>query len=101
MDKPLRAEYGGELRAEDFDGDLALVLQILGQVDGGHAAFAEVAFDLVAVREGGGEAFGVLGHRAKMWRVAGFGEVDALRREDGGTGVCRPRPSIGYLDWPR
>ena len=32
--------------------------EVLGEVDGRHPAFAEVAFDLVAVREGGRESGG-------------------------------------------
>jgi hypothetical protein len=38
------------------------LLEVLGEVDGRHAAFAEVAFDPVAVREGGREAFSDVGH---------------------------------------
>ena len=48
--------------AEDLDGHLALVLEVLGKVDGGHAALAKVAFDLVAVGQGGREPGGDLGH---------------------------------------
>jgi len=36
-----------------FDRHLAFVLQVLGEVHGRHATFAKVAFDLVAVGEGG------------------------------------------------
>ncbi len=36
--------------------DLAIVLQVLGEVDGGHTAGAELALDAVAVGESGGEA---------------------------------------------
>ena len=43
--EPLGAEDGGELGAEDFDGDLAVVLQVVGEVDGGHAAAAELALE--------------------------------------------------------
>ena len=34
-------------------GDLAVVLLVVRQVHGGHGAFAKVACDLLAVREGG------------------------------------------------
>ena len=53
---PLGAEHGGKLGAQDLEGDLALVLEILGQVDGGHAALAQLALDAVAVGEGGEKA---------------------------------------------
>ena len=35
----------------------------------------EFSFDGIAVGERGFEVFGVLGHRAKMGRILGFGEV--------------------------
>ncbi len=53
LHEPLGSKHGGESGAQYFDCDLALVLQVLREVDRRHAAFAEVAFDLVAVREGG------------------------------------------------
>ena len=53
--KPLGADDGGELGAQDLDRDLAVVLQILGEVHRGHAARAELPLDAVAVGEGGGE----------------------------------------------
>ncbi len=40
----------------------AVVLEVRGQIDGRHAAFAQVAFDTVAVRESGREPGGDLGH---------------------------------------
>ena len=46
------ADHGGELRAEDLDGDGAIVLEVVREVDGGHAARAELALDAVAVGEG-------------------------------------------------
>ncbi len=45
-----------------LDHLLALVLQVLGEVDIRHAPFAQVALELVAVRERGREAGGDLGH---------------------------------------
>ena len=41
------------------------MLQIVGEVDVRHAAFAEVAFDPVAVGERGGEPSGHFGHGEK------------------------------------
>ena len=56
LEKALAAEDGGELGAEDLDGDFPAVLQVLGEVDGGHAAGAEFALDAVAVGQGVSEA---------------------------------------------
>ncbi len=49
-------------RLQDLQGDLAVKLEVLGKIDRRHAAFTEVALDLVAVGEGGGELGGYLGH---------------------------------------
>ena len=54
--------HGGEFGVEDLDGDLAVVLEVVGEVDGGHAALAELALEAVAVGEGGGEAGDGIGH---------------------------------------
>ena len=43
-----RAEGLGELGAEDLDGDEAVVLQVAGEVDGGHPAVAELPLDVVS-----------------------------------------------------
>ena len=48
----VRAERGGELGTEHLDRDLAVVLEVVGQVDGGHAALAELALDPVGGAEG-------------------------------------------------
>ena len=54
-EEPLGADDGGELRAQHLDGHLAIVLDIVGEVDGGHAARAEFPLDAVAVGKGGAE----------------------------------------------
>ncbi len=43
--KPLVTQHRCEFRLHDLKRDLALVLQIFGEVDGGHAARADLAFD--------------------------------------------------------
>ena len=53
--EPLGAEHGGELGLQHLDRDLAVVPEVLGEVDRRHAARAELALDAVAVGEGGGE----------------------------------------------
>ena len=40
-----------EFGVDDLDGDLAAVPEVLGEVDGGHAALAELALDAIAVSE--------------------------------------------------
>jgi len=54
---------------QHFDREGAVVLEIVGEIDGGHAAGAEIAFDAVAVGNGRGEAVEVRCHRGpKMQR---------------------------------
>ncbi len=50
------------LGPQHFHGHLALVLQVLGEVDRRHTAGAEFPLDFVAVGEGGREAGVDLGH---------------------------------------
>ena len=61
-EEPLRAEHGGQLGPEHLDGDLAVVLEVVGQVDGGHAALAQLALDLVGIGQGGLQATEEIGH---------------------------------------
>src|SRR2546427_659760 len=52
-EKPLRAERCGQLGLQDLNGDLAVVLPVLSEVDRRHPPAAELALDRVAVGEGG------------------------------------------------
>ena len=62
-DKPLRADHGGQLGAQHLDRHLAIVAEVVRQVDGGHPARTELALDAVAVGEGGGKAGDGVAHR--------------------------------------
>ena len=62
LHEPFGPEDGGEFGAQHLHRNLAVVLQVLGEVDGRHAAFAQMALDPVAVGEGGGEAGRDLSH---------------------------------------
>ena len=50
--EPIGPERGGELGEQDLEGDRAVVAEVLGQVDHGHAAAPELALEGVAVGEG-------------------------------------------------
>ena len=54
--EPFGADDGGELGLEDLERHLAVVLQVLREVDRGHAALAQLPLDAVAVGEGGNKA---------------------------------------------
>ena len=58
--EPLGADHRGELRPEDLDGDLAIVLQVLGEIHRGHAAGAQLPLDPVAVGQGERQSVGRL-----------------------------------------
>ena len=49
------AERGGEVRLEDLECDLSIVLEIVREVDRGHAAGAELPLGSVPVSQGGSE----------------------------------------------
>jgi hypothetical protein len=49
--EPLRSQRGGELRPQHLDRDLSVMLEILGEINGGHAAPAELALDQVPVAQ--------------------------------------------------
>jgi hypothetical protein len=56
LHEPLGAEDGSQLGFQDLDRDLAIVLQVLGEVHRGHAAPPQLALDAVALGERGGQA---------------------------------------------
>ena len=46
----------GQLGPQHLHRDVAMVLEVLGEIDRGHAALAQLPLDAVAVGEGGGES---------------------------------------------
>ena len=44
----LGPDYGCQFGLQDLERDFTLVLEVVGEVDGRHAAFAELALDVVA-----------------------------------------------------
>ena len=62
LDEPLGTQDRREFGAQDLDRHVAVVFQVLGQVDGGHAARAEFFLDGVAVCQGGFEALQLVAH---------------------------------------
>ena len=56
MHEPIGSKHGRQFRAQDFERDLPVVLEILREIDGGHTAIAEATFDPVAIGGGRGKA---------------------------------------------
>jgi hypothetical protein len=75
-----RAAAVASASLRDLDRDFATVLQVLGEVHGGHAAAPELALEAIAARHGGREALwyrrhGVIGLPARgetSRRTSGF-----------------------------
>ena len=65
--EPLGAEDGGQLGVEHLERDLAVVPEVVGEVDGGHAALAELALDAVAVSQALAQLRCRVGHRARLF----------------------------------
>ena len=65
----LGAKHGGQLRLEHLDGDLALVPQVVSEIDGCHAPLPELALDAVVSNEGSGKARRGNGHGQTMKRA--------------------------------
>ena len=52
-EKAVRTECGDELLAQELDGNQPAVLEVAGEVDGGHPTAAQLPLDAVAVGERG------------------------------------------------
>ena len=68
--KAVRPECGGELGAEDFDGDETLVFDIASEVDTRHPAAAELALNRVARAQGSREPSEFVGYDHPYGRPA-------------------------------
>jgi hypothetical protein len=68
-EEPLAAERGTEVGVEHLDGDVALVAEIVREIDRGHPARAELALNAVAVSETAGETGEDVGH-VRRWAGA-------------------------------
>jgi hypothetical protein len=60
--EPIGAERSSKFRPQDLHRHLPTVLQILGQIHGGHAPLTEFTLETEVVGEGGGDAVKLCGH---------------------------------------
>ena len=86
-EEALAADHRGELGPQHLDRDVAVVPEVVREVDGGHAARAELALDAVAVGEGDGEPVEDVGHAVALGRLAGGREAieGMLHTNQGGS----------------
>ena len=89
--EPVGAERGPEIGMQHLDGDVALVLEIVREVDGGHPAGTEFAVDAVAVPDCGGDALHVIAHDAGLRFLRSDAGAIALSR----MARMRGSPMIG------
>ncbi len=61
--KAIGAEHGSELGLEDLHRDLAIVPEVLGEVDRGHPARAKLTLDSVPVGNGVRQAARIIAQR--------------------------------------
>ena len=86
--EPLAAECRAEVGVQYFDRDVAIVFQVVRQVDGGHATRAECAFDAIAMAESLGQTGGWCQSCASALR--GMRPAAALKRGVSFTAATRP-----------
>lgn len=67
VEEPLAAQDGGQLGTQDLYRDLAVVFEIVSQVDHRHPALAYVGFELVAIGQGRGETLRDLRSGVQRW----------------------------------
>ena len=72
LQESLRAECFREFRFEDLEGNLTMMLEVICEVDGCHAALAERPVEPVAIGEGRDKQFELCGWFApgKRWARA-------------------------------
>jgi len=79
----LGAQHRGKLGPQELESDPAVVFQVLGEVDRGHAAVPQLAVNYVSVAESVPELDGDVGH-------GGGTEVEAL-------GICTDRLGLASM----
>jgi hypothetical protein len=81
-------EDGGQLGPKDLEGDRAVVLEVLGEIDRGHAAAAQLALERVAIGEGRGQAVEVRAHRPRA-SCSSFARASATIHAYSGSGLVK------------
>ncbi len=86
-EKALGAERGGEIGVQHLDRDVAIVPEVVREVDRRHAAGAELALDAVAVCHGCPQSFENFRHwRPARWALLTDAANDELSDGLAGTG---------------
>jgi hypothetical protein len=79
--KPIEADGGGEIGAQHLDGDPASVSDVVGEVDSGHAARAELSLYPVSASKSDGQVRRGITHLelVVVWRSACIAGLEGVR----------------------
>ena len=101
--EPVPAEGGAQIGMQDLDGDVAVVLDVVGEVYGRHPAGAKFALDRVAAGEGRGERRQAITQARPLFRgSSAMGDRSNVNwripktSRNGGLRHCRRGP-IGFV----
>jgi hypothetical protein len=83
--EPLGAEQGGQLGAENLQRHTAVVPEVLGQVNCGHAPMAKLAKDRVALGEGRRQAVELRHRGLRRRRIQSAGELSFVSYDRSGA----------------
>jgi hypothetical protein len=83
-EEPLPAQRRAEVGVEDLDGDVAVVAEVVREVDRRHPPRAELPLDPIAVGEGSREARGDVAHGEDFLRRARLRGAESRRDDAGG-----------------
>ena len=86
--EPLAPERRAEVRVEDLDGDVAIVLEVVREIHGRHPARAELSLDPISGGEGVRQARGDVAHGAARALARRFATIAVrfwitITRDDG------------------
>jgi hypothetical protein len=98
----ITAQGGGQFRPQHLDRHLAIVSQVVGEIDRGHATLPQFTFNFVAIGEGTLE-LSILGHRTTSLCTdtgfAGLAGVDTSRYSPGSGVNSKSQVSPTCTDW--
>jgi uncharacterized membrane protein YfcA len=66
LEETFRSQGGGQVRMQHLEGDWPVMLEVAGEVDGGHAAVPQLALEDVSLEQGVGELRRNGGHTLNM-----------------------------------
>ena len=100
-EKSFGAERRGDFRPHDFDRHFAAVADVVGEVDRGHAAFAELALDVVSAGQARSQRLVGLGHAIRVFMAAMTARAADSAAFSGTRSHRRLAPSLQVVNYQR